>query len=108
MFGMPSVTVEELKKKLDAKEELVILDVREPSEVAVAALPGSTRIPLGTLPALLGELPKDREIVVHCKMGGRSAQAVQLLRRAGFPKVFNLTGGIDAWADRIDRSMKRY
>jgi adenylyltransferase/sulfurtransferase len=65
-------------------------------------------IPLGDLPKRMNELDSSREIVAHCKMGGRSAKAVNLLRRAGFTKVYNLTGGILAWADQVDPKMPKY
>jgi adenylyltransferase/sulfurtransferase len=106
--GLPAITVEELKEKLDRKDAFVLLDVREPHEVEIAAFPGSVRIPLGRLPEHLGSLDSVSEIVVHCKVGGRSAKAVKLLQDAGFRKVWNLTGGIDRWAERIDPSVPRY
>jgi len=105
--GIPEMQVEELKRRLDAGEDLFILDVREPHEYQICNL-GGHLIPLGDLPKRVNELDTSREIVAHCKMGGRSAKAVQFLRQAGFTKVKNLTGGITAWADRIDRSMPKY
>jgi sulfur-carrier protein adenylyltransferase/sulfurtransferase len=86
----------------------VLLDVREPHEVELCALPGSLRIPLGALPAALDRLVGEEEIVVHCKLGARSARAVELLRSAGCAKVWNLAGGIDRWAEQIDPTMPRY
>jgi molybdopterin/thiamine biosynthesis adenylyltransferase/rhodanese-related sulfurtransferase len=105
---IPAVTVEELKAKLDRGDEVVLLDVREPHEVEICALPGSIRIPLGTLGENLHRLSAADEIVVHCKMGGRSAKAVRLLLDSGFVKVKNLTGGIDRWAEKVDPSLPRY
>ena len=105
--GIPEMQVEELKRRLDAGEDVFILDVREPHEYQICNL-GGHLIPLGDLPKRVNELDTSREIVAHCKMGGRSAKAVQFLRQAGFTKVKNLTGGITAWADRIDRTMPKY
>jgi sulfur-carrier protein adenylyltransferase/sulfurtransferase len=104
---IPSISVGELKKKLDAKADVFILDVREPHEYQICNLNGYL-IPLGDLPKRMNELDSSREIVAHCKMGGRSAKAVNLLRRAGFTKVYNLTGGILAWADQVDPKMPKY
>jgi adenylyltransferase/sulfurtransferase len=104
---VPSISVEELKKKLDAKSDVFILDVREPHEYQICNLNGYL-IPLGDLQKRVSELDPNREIVAHCKMGGRSAKAVNFLRRSGFAKVYNLTGGILAWADRIDPKMPKY
>jgi sulfur-carrier protein adenylyltransferase/sulfurtransferase len=106
--GVPEVTVEELKATRERGEGLVLLDVREPHEIAICAFPDSVRIPLGSLTANLNRLSTADEIVVHCKTGPRSAKAVELLLQAGFRKVRNLTGGIDRWAERIDPSMPRY
>lgn len=105
---IPEITVEELKVMRERGEDFVLVDVREPHEVAICAFPESVKIPLGKLPENLQRLSTADEIVVHCKLGGRSAKAVQLLRETGFRKVRNLTGGIDRWAERIDRTMPRY
>ena len=105
--GLSVMSVEELKKKLDAKADVFILDVREPHEYQICNL-GGYLIPLGDLPKRLNELDSSREIVAHCKMGGRSAKAVAFLKQAGFTKVHNLTGGITAWAERIDPKMPKY
>ena len=102
------ITVEELKAKLDRGDAFVLLDVREPHEVEIAVIPGATHIPLRQLPEHLERLDPAAEIVVHCKMGPRSARAVKLLHEAGFSRARNLTGGIDAWAERIDPSVPRY
>jgi sulfur-carrier protein adenylyltransferase/sulfurtransferase len=98
---------EELKRRRDAGEDLFILDVREPHEYQIANL-GGHLIPLNDLPKRIQELDPSREIITHCKMGGRSAQAVDFLRQQGFKNVRNLTGGINAWAERIDPKMPRY
>jgi molybdopterin/thiamine biosynthesis adenylyltransferase/rhodanese-related sulfurtransferase len=104
---VPAISVEELKKKLDAKSDVFILDVREPHEYQICNLNGYL-VPLNDLPKRVSELDSSREIVAHCKMGGRSAKAVQFLRQAGFKKVYNLTGGITAWAEKVDTSMPKY
>ena len=107
--GIPQISVEELKKKLDAKDDVFVLDVREPHEYPIANL-GAPLIPLGQLEQRVGELAaeKDREIVVHCRSGARSQKAAIILKNAGFKKVENLAGGILAWADKIDPSMPKY
>jgi sulfur-carrier protein adenylyltransferase/sulfurtransferase len=104
---VPVISVEELKQKLDAKADVFILDVREPHEYQICNLNGYL-IPLGDLPKRVGELDSSREIVAHCKMGGRSAKAVAFLKQAGFKKVRNLTGGITAWAEKVDPKMPKY
>src|SRR5437588_4278664 len=101
------IQVEELKRRLDAGEDLFILDVREPHEYQICNL-GGHLIPLNDLPRRVNELDTSREIVAHCKMGGRSAKAVEFLRQAGFTKVHNLAGGINAWAERVDPKMPKY
>ncbi len=105
--GQYEITVEELKSSLDRGENIFLLDVREPQEYAICNL-GGYLIPRNELPNRIHELDTSRDIVVHCKTGNRSAQAVRLLRQMGFRKLRNLVGGIDAWAERIDRSMQRY
>jgi adenylyltransferase/sulfurtransferase len=107
--GIPQISVEELKKKLDAKDDVFVLDVREPHEYPIANL-GAPLIPLGQLEQRVGELAaeKDREVVVHCRSGARSQKAAVILKNAGFKKVENLAGGILAWADKIDPSMPKY
>ncbi len=101
------ITVEELKRRLDAGDEILVLDVREPHEYQIANI-GGHLIPLNDLPNRVSELDADREIVVHCKMGGRSARAVDYLRQCGFSKVHNLAGGITAWAERVDPKVPKY
>jgi len=106
--GVPEITAEDFKAMRDRGEDFVLVDVREPHEFQISAFPDSVKIPLGTLPENLNRLSTADEIVVHCKTGGRSARAVQLLRGAGFRKVRNLAGGINRWAEVIDPSMPRY
>lgn len=101
-------TAEELKRRIDQGEQVFILDVRNPPEYDICRLPGSTLIPLPELPQRLSELDKNREMVVHCKSGMRSAKAIDFLRQQGFTKLRNLKGGILAWADTVDSSMPKY
>jgi molybdopterin/thiamine biosynthesis adenylyltransferase/rhodanese-related sulfurtransferase/molybdopterin converting factor small subunit len=105
---IPEVTVQELNAMRRRGADFVLVDVREPHEIAICSFPESVKIPLGTLPQNLNKLSTADEIVVHCKMGGRSAKAVQFLQEAGFRKVKNLAGGIDRWAQEIEPSMPRY
>jgi sulfur-carrier protein adenylyltransferase/sulfurtransferase len=105
--GVPEVQVEELKRRLDAGEDIFVLDVREPHEYQICNINGYL-IPLGDLPKRVHELDSSREIVAHCRSGVRSAKAVSFLRQAGFTKVHNLAGGILAWADRVDPKMPKY
>jgi len=107
--GIPQITVEELKRKLDAKEDIFVLDVREPHEYQIANL-GAPLVPVGEVERRVGELAaqKNREIVVHCRSGARSQKAALVLKQAGFTNVSNLAGGILAWADKIDPSMPKY
>ena len=102
------ITPAELKSVLDTGEKLTILDVREPDEYEISSLPNSILIPLGQLPSRMNELNRQDNIVVHCKMGGRSAKAVELMKQAGFNQVKNLTGGINRWGEEIDPSLPRY
>ncbi|MFN2568534.1 MAG: rhodanese-like domain-containing protein [Candidatus Dormibacteria bacterium] len=77
----------------------VLIDVREPAEYEEKHIPGSVHIPLAELPDRLGDIPVDRDVYVHCHRGGRSARAVELLRRSGRPRAINVSGGIDAWSE---------
>jgi adenylyltransferase/sulfurtransferase len=107
--GIPQVTVETLKKKLDAKEDIFVLDVREPHEYPIANL-GAPLIPVGSIESRISELAehKNAEIIIHCRSGARSQKAALALKAAGFTNVSNLTGGILAWAEKIDPSMPKY
>ena len=104
---VPEIEPVELKRKLDAGEDVFILDVREPHEYQICHLNGYL-IPLGDLPKRVSELDSARTIVAHCRSGMRSAQAVEFLRTAGFRKVWNLKGGILAWSDTVDPSVPKY
>jgi len=102
------INVDTLHKMREAGEPIALLDVREPWEVGTCVIEGSITIPLGTLTKRAGELPKDRQIIVVCHHGARSAQATAWLRHNGFELATNLAGGIDAWARQIDPTMKVY
>ncbi len=103
-----SITVQELKQKLDRGEKLVLIDVREPWEYNIAKISCAQLIPLGTLASEHKKLDPNAEIVMHCHMGMRSMDATQFLLQQGFKNVKNLTGGINAWAQQIDPSVPRY
>jgi len=105
--GIPQITAVELKKRLDNKDDIFVLDVREPHEYQIANL-GAKLIPLGDLPARAGELEKDHEIIVHCKSGGRSQKAAEFLAQNGFKKVWNLAGGITGWSNDVDPTLPKY
>jgi molybdopterin/thiamine biosynthesis adenylyltransferase/rhodanese-related sulfurtransferase len=105
--GIHQISPVELKQKLDAGENIFVLDVREPHEYQIANL-GAYLIPLGDLPARVHELDSSREIVVHCKMGGRSQKAAEFLQQAGFKKIQNLAGGINAWSRQVDPTIPSY
>jgi sulfur-carrier protein adenylyltransferase/sulfurtransferase len=105
--NIPEIQPEDLKRRLDAGEDIFVLDVREPHEYQICSLNGHL-IPLGDLPKRMNELDSSREIVAHCRSGVRSGKAVDFLRQAGFRKVKNLAGGILAWADRVDPKMPKY
>ena len=104
---IPEITPRELKQRLDRGDDLFVLDVREPHEYQICNLNGYL-LPLGDLPKRVNELDSSREIVAHCRSGKRSADAVEFLRKAGFRKIWNLKGGILAWADDVDPSMPKY
>ena len=107
--AMPEITAGELKQKLDSGEDVQILDVREPNEVSIARIPNSIHIPLAQVINRMSEIDPNRETVVHCKMGGRSAQVIQALKQAGFTgKLANLKGGITAWSNEVDSSVPKY
>ncbi len=106
--ALPEITVHELKSRMDEANPFVLLDVREPAEIEVARLPGSIVIPLGELPDRLGELDSAAETIIHCKAGGRSARALQLLLDSGFSNVCHVEGGINAWSREIDDTVPLY
>lgn len=105
--GIPQLTVKELKQRIDAGEDVQLIDVREPWEYKLAQI-GGKLIPQNELPNRLSEIDRDREVVVQCKSGGRSQRIAELLKQQGYPRVVNLAGGILAWASEIDPQVKKY
>jgi len=105
--GIPQLGVKELKRRLDAGEDVFILDVREPYEYQIAQI-GGKLIPQNDVPQRLAEIDRDREIVVQCRSGARSQKIAEFLKQAGYPKVVNLAGGILAWSDEIDPTVRKY
>jgi rhodanese-related sulfurtransferase len=106
-MSVMGIQAEELKQRLDAGDNLFLLDVREEHEYEIANI-GGHLIPLPELLDRVDELDASQEIIAMCKMGTRSAKAVQLLHKAGFSNARNLTGGIHAWSDRVDPGIRKY
>lgn len=104
--GYVDISPQDLKARLDNGEKPFILDVRNPDEFAAGHLADATLIPLNELPNKLSELDPDQEVVVHCKMGGRGAQASAYLVQQGFKDVKHLRGGLMAWSKEIDPSVR--
>ena len=108
-YAGPEISAEELRQEMDEKGDgLVVIDVREPHEWEIVHIDGARLIPLNQLPERLSELDGHAEIVTHCHHGARSMKALEILKGAGFGKVRSLAGGIDAWAERVDRGLARY
>ena len=102
------ITVKELKERMDRGEAPTLIDVREPHEYEICKIPGAKLIPQAQLTQQLGAFDPDQEIVVHCKSGGRSGRAVEMMKARGFKNPRNLTGGVLAWIDQIDPTQKKY
>ena len=103
------MTATELKQRLDNGDDIQIIDVREDNEYAFARIPNSKQIPLAQVLTRMNEIDPNRETVVHCKGGGRSARAIDALQRSGFKgKLMNLRGGILGWSDEVDPSVPKY
>jgi len=105
--GIPQLSVKELKKRMDAGENLFILDVREPFEYRIANI-GGKLIPQNEVPERIGEIDRNQEIIVQCKSGGRSQRIAEFLKQSGFANVANLAGGILAWSDEVDPRVPKY
>jgi molybdopterin/thiamine biosynthesis adenylyltransferase/rhodanese-related sulfurtransferase/molybdopterin converting factor small subunit len=106
---MEEITATELKQRIDRGDDLQLIDVREPNEYDIARIPGTRLIPLGQVTERMGEIDEERETVVHCKGGVRSARAIEALTRSGFKgKLVNLKGGITAWSNDVDPSVPKY
>jgi len=109
MIIMEEITPTELKQRLDRGDDIQIIDVREDNEYAFNQIPNSKHIPLGQVLNRMDEIDPSRETVVHCKMGGRSARAIEALQRSGFQgKLINLKNGILGWSDEVDPSVPKY
>ena len=106
---MQEITATELNQLIESGSDVQLIDVRQPSEHSFARIPGAKLIPLGEVINRMDEIDPTRDTVVHCKMGGRSAQAIQALERAGFKgKLRNLRGGITAWSNEVDPKVPKY
>jgi len=106
---MPEISATELKQRLDNGDDIQIVDVRKPDEVAIGTIPNSIHIPLAQVINRMSEIDPARETVVHCKMGGRSARAIQALKQSGFTgNLLNLKGGIIAWSNEVDPNVPKY
>ena len=104
---MKELTVVELKEKIDANEDFQLIDVREPYEIDIATI-GGENIPLAQIQAEVDKISREKQVVVYCRSGGRSGNAVQWLDTQGLDNIYNLQGGILAWSDEIDQSIPKY
>ncbi len=106
---MQEITAAELKNKLDNGEDIQLIDVRQPDEYEFAKIEGAKLIPLGDIMRRMDELDESKETILQCKSGGRSAQAIMVLQRAGFTgDLKNLKGGITAWSNEVDPNIPKY
>ncbi len=105
---MDEISVTQLKARMDSGEKLTLIDVREPYEVAIAQIPGAKLIPLGQIAERAGELDPNSEILLHCRSGKRSADALHILKSKGFKNLKNVTGGILAWSAEVDPTVPQY
>jgi len=106
---MQEVTATELKQRMDSGEDVQLIDVRQPDEHEFARIKGAKLIPLGDIVKRMDELDANREVILHCKAGGRSAQAIEMLKRSGFTgDLKNLKGGITAWSNEVDPKIPKY
>ncbi len=105
--GIPQITVKELKARVDAGEDVQLIDVREPWEAQIAQI-GGKLIPQNDVPSRLAEIDRNREVVIHCKSGGRSQRIAEFLHQQGYPRVANVAGGILAWSDEVDPKVAKY
>ncbi|MFN6963699.1 MAG: rhodanese-like domain-containing protein [Pyrinomonadaceae bacterium] len=106
---MEEISATELKELIDSGADLQLIDVRQPDEYNFARIPGAKLIPLGEIVRRMDEIDPTRDTVIHCKMGGRSAKAIEALRAAGFSgRLSNLRGGITAWSNEVDPKVPKY
>jgi adenylyltransferase/sulfurtransferase len=103
------ISATDLKRRMDAGDDIQLIDVRQPEEWAFAKIDGAKNIPLGELMKRASEIDEKRETVIHCKMGGRSAKAIEILRHLGYEgSLKNLRGGITAWSNEVDPKVPKY
>jgi rhodanese-related sulfurtransferase len=107
-FGVEELSPGEVKDRLDRKEPVLLLDVREYDEVAMASIEGAVHIPMGELGARLSELPQDKDVIVFCHLGSRSLMVAAQLKRRGYARVMHMGGGIDQWSRQVDASVPQY
>ena len=105
---MNEISVSDLAAHKKAGDDFLLLDVREPDEIATASIPWATVIPMGEIPERVGELPADKPIYVLCRSGARSGRVTQFLNQNGYPDAHNVAGGILAWSREIDPSVPQY
>ncbi|MES3034999.1 MAG: rhodanese-like domain-containing protein [Gemmatimonadota bacterium] len=105
---LSNLTPAQIRDALASRSDVVLVDVREPAEHAIARIDGATLIPLRTLPQELDALPREKEIILLCHHGMRSEMAGDFLLAQGFPRVSHMVGGIDRWSDEIDPAVARY
>ncbi|MBX3083824.1 MAG: molybdopterin-synthase adenylyltransferase MoeB [Anaerolineae bacterium] len=108
LHNVRSINVHDLKARLDAGDNIVVLDVRDPHEWEISAIEGSLRIPKSQVVARANEIPRDKEVIVQCKTGIRSRDSILMLQEKGFTNLVNLVGGINAWAREIDKTQPTY
>ena len=105
---VPGISARQLHEMISGGKKITLVDVREPFEFAIARIPNSQLIPLGTIPERLADIPRTETTVVMCKSGGRSARVIEFLREQGFENLLNLEGGLDAWREEVDPTMRKY
>lgn len=105
---LANLTPVEIRDALATRSDVLLVDVREPAECAIAQIPGALLVPLRTLPQQLESLPRDREIILHCQHGMRSEMAGNFLLAQGFSRVSHMVGGIDRWSDDVDGTIAKY
>ena len=105
---MTDISPKQVKERIDRGDNFILIDVREPNEYQICSIPTAKLIPLGELPKHLSGLDPNADYVMHCKGGGRSAKACELMRASGFKTVRNMTGGIGLWSDQVDPSVPKY
>ena len=105
---LTNLTPSQIRDALATRADVMLVDVREPAEFAIAHIDGATLLPMQTIPQQLASLPRDKEIILHCHHGMRSEMAGNFLLAQGFPRVSHMVGGIDRWSDEIDPTVAKY